>query len=57
MFGMLYKINGFIRREKKLTRQDEVVTYFGFVFRSIRGDVVMHKYIEDLKFILSLYES
>jgi len=57
MGDMLYALNGFIRREKKLINQKEVADYYIKLFGSeFRGDRIMHKYIDDLKLIMSYYE-
>lgn len=57
MGDMLYAINGFIRREKKLTTQQQVSEYLIKLFGSeFRGDRIMHKYIEDLKLVMSYYD-
>ena len=57
MFEMLYKINGYIRRELQLKTKDEVTDFFIKTFNAeYRGDRIMHEYIEDLKFIINLYD-
>jgi len=57
LFGFLFKINGFIRREKQLKTKDEVVKYFVKVFSTeLRGERIMHKYIDDIRYIVSLYD-
>lgn len=57
MGDMLYALNGFIRREKKLTTKKQVSEYFIKLFGSeFRGDRIMHKYIDDLKLILNYYD-
>lgn len=55
--NMLHYLHGFMRREKKLTTREEVALYYIKLFGSeYRGDRIMHKYIDDLKLILSYYD-
>ncbi len=57
LFDLVYVLNGFIRRYKNLKTKDEVSKYFIKVFSSeFRGDRLMHKYLDDLKFIITLYD-
>lgn len=58
LFGdLLHYLHGFIRREKRLTTQEEVCKYYIKLFGSeYRGDRIMHTYIEDLKLIMSYYD-
>jgi hypothetical protein len=57
MFGVLYALNGYMRRHKQFKTQDEVVKYYLEVFGSeYRGDRIMHAYLDDLKYILALYD-
>lgn len=57
LWGLLYKLNGYIRRHLQLTKKSEVVDYFIKTFNSeYRGNRIMHKYIDDLLFIKDLYD-
>jgi hypothetical protein len=56
MFGMLYRINGYLGRHKKYKTKDEVINWFIETLKGFEGDRMMHKYIEELRFIASLYK-
>jgi len=57
MGDLLHYLNGFIRREKKLTTQKQVSEYYIKLFSSeYRGDRIMHTYLDDLKLIMSYYD-
>lgn len=62
MIGLLYRIHGYIYREKKLRYKEEVIDYFSSLFfprneLGIMKEIEFHKYKKDILKIIELYES
>lgn len=61
MFGLLYRIHGYIYREKKLRCREDVIEFFSNLFfprneLGIMKEIEFHKYKKDILKIINLYE-